>query len=142
ASPPQQAGESDVESRLLGVQTLEDVQDGEREQDREGELPRPAAPPAEIERGYEQPCARRQGQRVEERHSLDRLEPEEQVPAPADVRRQRRDEIDGGDQRRCPGGQRRKPGLGLRCAERGEPFVHTGSPSTRGALLAENLASF
>jgi hypothetical protein len=108
SSRPEQGGRAEREERLLEIEALEHVEDTECEEQPQRGLPGAVAPAAEVEGAGDQGDAGRHGERVEEGHELDRLDLEEQVTAPGDVRRQRGGEVDhahGQRRRRGEGGQ-------------------------------------
>ena len=86
APPPQQRRRRPAQDRLLEVETLEQRDHAERDRQSEGELPRTPPARAEIERDDDERNAERDGQRVEHRHDLHGLEPEQEVMPPRDVR--------------------------------------------------------
>ncbi len=94
AAPPEQRGDRPRQERLLDVEPLEQVECAEQEQEDECRLQRPLATAREVEGGHDQRRAGGKCKRVEDGHGLHRFEVEQQVAAPADVRRQRRADID------------------------------------------------
>src|SRR5205807_11413 len=94
--------------RFLEVETLEEVERCEREQQKESQLKRAKAPAVEIVGTDEQHDRDRNRQGMKETQLLYRLDLQQQVPAPARVRRQGREQIDQRDRRRSHGDQQRE----------------------------------
>ena len=94
---------------LLKVETLEQVEQAEGEHQADRDLPGAAAAFKEIRGDEQERQAGGKRQRVEQAHRLDRLDLEQHVTAPADVRSQRRADIDDADKGRSERSQAGQP---------------------------------
>ena len=107
AAAPEERGGDRRQDGLLEIEALDDVEDRERGQERERDLEGSASAPVEVERRQEERERDRHGERVSAAHHRYRLDADEHVAAPGDVRRDGRDEVDDRDDRDADGGERR-----------------------------------
>ena len=108
ATAVQEQRHDPAERTLLVVEPLQQVDEPDRDEQHDGHLHRPAPALEQVRGDQQQRGARRQRQRVEDLQGVDALELEQQVPAPADVRRQRRGDVDDAGQRRQHGSRQRQ----------------------------------
>ncbi len=99
APEPEDRGDGDIARRFLEVETLEQVEDAERYQQRHRESKRPQATPVQVIGADKEHRGDRDRQCVEDAQLLDGFDLQEEMAAPGDVRCQRRDKVDGRD--RC-----------------------------------------
>ncbi len=107
AARDEQRGAPGGERGLLDVEPLEDVEDREGEQQPDREVERSAPSPIQVVRSDDQRHRRGHGERMCVPHHRERLDVHELAPAPLDVRRHGReqvDEPDRGGRERCDGG--------------------------------------
>ena len=106
-APPEQPGAGRRQRRLLDVESLDDVEDGEAAEESERELPGDAAAAAKVEGADEQGDGGRHCEGMEEVHDADRLDLDEHMTAPGGVRGEGREEVhdaqDSGHDRRHGG---------------------------------------
>ena len=122
SSPPQNRRGRPVEQRLLEVEALHEREGAEPEHEQEGDLPCAPAAAAQVEGGDDERDAGGHRQRVEQWDRVDRLDLQEQVVAPGDVRGQRREQVDEPDRESNGSGQRGQPfGSAHRAQRRGPP---------------------
>ncbi len=95
--------------RLLEVEALQQVEQAEGQHQTDRHLPRPAAALEQVGSDQQQREPGRERERMEQPDRLDRLDLEEHVAAPADVRSQRRADVDDPDKCRRECSQTRQP---------------------------------
>ena len=98
---PERGRQARRERCLFDVETLEDVYDREENEHDDRDLQGPPAAAVERGRGETEHDAGGDRNGMEDRQRRDRLEPEQQMTAPADVRRHGRDGVHGRDDE-CP----------------------------------------
>ena len=133
AAPPEDPGRSPRDECLLEIEPFQQGEQPESEHQDEGGLPRAPPPRAEVEGGDEECDARGHREGVEERHRLDGLQPQQEVVAPGDVRRQRREQVDEPDSERRGG---RKRGQAVRSADRPQRCGAAMEPQPPGRGVA------
>jgi hypothetical protein len=140
AAEPEHSAGDEREEGLLEVEALEQVERAEGEQQAECDPPRTVAPAPEVEGADDQGDARRDGDRVEERHELDRLDLEEQMAAPGDVRGQRGREVHRADGQRRRSGDRGEALEPAALSQRGRHAVDPEAPAGGVAEAGEEVA--
>ena len=100
ATPPKQRCAAPAQQCFFDIEPLDEVEPAECHEQCERGGPRAPAAPSEVQGGDDQREARRNGDRVEERHGADGHHLQQEVPAPGDVPRTRGGEVDDAD-REC-----------------------------------------
>ena len=109
AGRPQDRGGPPGDRCLLEVESLEQVEQTEAGNSTIAACQARRRRLRQVRRDQQQREPGRQRERVEQAHRLDRLEVEQQMAAPADVRRQRRGDVDHADDRRGKCGETGQP---------------------------------
>src|SRR5262245_5401388 len=106
ARGPEECRRDRRQDGLLEIEAIGDVEDRERGQEAERDVERATAAPVQVVRRDEERERDRHGKRVGPSHHIDRLDAEEDVPAPGDVRRDCGNEVDDRDNRDTEGRER------------------------------------
>ena len=132
-SGPEQRGGGEVDGRLLEVQPLRQIENPERDEQRDREVGRAAPAAAQVDGRHEQHRRGGDRKRVRRAKGGHRLDMEQRMPSPLHVRRERRGEIDCRHQHRRECGDGRQRVGTMQCAQRVWSPVHAQSPRGRVA---------
>ncbi len=140
AAPPEQPRGRPREQRLLHVEALQEVQEPEHDEQREGHHERAAAAAPEVVRGQEQRGAGGDHHCVEDGGGVHRGDVGDHVAAPRDVGRERRDQRGDGRCRDDDGRKRRHPVSPARGPKRHRRAVQAQRPGSGVAPRGGDVA--
>jgi hypothetical protein len=139
ASPEQERGDGEVTECLLEVKALEQIEQGEREQQQDRQVECAAAASVQVVGTDQEQRGDRHGERVKDTQLAHRLDVGEHVAAPAHIGCHRRDEVGRRDRRRGKRRQQRQRVGATKGAQRMWAPVQTEPPSCRVAAVTGEI---